>query len=61
MMQLVLIVLTKREEQWQRISTNVSIVLTKVSVPTEKWITHLHHALFTNIPLVGFSLTCSYI
>jgi hypothetical protein len=49
MMQLVLIVLTKREEQWQRISTNVSIVLTKVSVPAEKWITHPHQALFTNI------------
>jgi hypothetical protein len=66
MMQLIL---TKREEQWQRISTNVSIVLTKVSVPAEKWITHPHHGLFTNIPynglftnipLVGFSLTCSY-
>jgi hypothetical protein len=45
MTQLVLIVLTKKERndplpqiirvQWQKISTNVSIVLTKVSVPTE--------------------------
>jgi hypothetical protein len=51
MMQLILIVLTKKEEQWQRISTNVSIVLTKVSVPAEKWITHPYHGLFTNIPI----------
>jgi hypothetical protein len=31
-----------------------------VSVPAEKWIKHPHHGLFTNIPLVGFSLTSFY-
>jgi hypothetical protein len=35
MMQLDLIVLTKRKERWHKISTNVSIILMKVSVPTE--------------------------
>jgi hypothetical protein len=34
-MQVILIVLTKRKERWQKISTNVSIILTKVSVPAE--------------------------
>jgi hypothetical protein len=35
MIQLVLIVLSKRKEWWQKMSTNISIVLTKVSVPVE--------------------------
>jgi hypothetical protein len=45
MMQLILIVLTKKKRtdpllpivrvRWQKISTNVSIVLTKVSIPEE--------------------------
>jgi hypothetical protein len=35
MMQLVLIILTKRMKRWQKISTNVFIVLMKVSVLAE--------------------------
>jgi hypothetical protein len=35
MMQLILIILTKRKKLWQKILTNVSIILTNVSVAAE--------------------------
>jgi hypothetical protein len=60
MMQLILIVLTKRKE-------TVAIDLDKCfyrsnesQCTCRKQINHPHHGLFTNIPLVGFSLTSSY-
>jgi regulation of enolase protein 1 (concanavalin A-like superfamily) len=79
MMQLFLIILTKKKRnglllhmvriRWQKTSTNVSIVLTKVCVPAENGynisimdfsLTSPYNGLFTNIPLVVFSLTSSY-
>jgi hypothetical protein len=60
MMQLILIVLTKRKETVAKDLDNCFYRSNKSQCTCRKQINHLHHELFTNIPLVDFSLTSFY-
>jgi hypothetical protein len=60
MMQLVLIVLTKRKATVAKDLDKRFHHFNESQCTCRKWINHPHHGLFTNIPLVGFSLTSSY-
>jgi hypothetical protein len=60
MMQLILIIPTQREETVAKDLDKRFYHSNESQCTCRKWITHPHHELFTNIPLVGFSLTSSY-
>jgi hypothetical protein len=51
MMQLILIVLTKREETVANNLYKRFYRSNESQCTCRKWITHLHHGLFTNIPI----------
>jgi hypothetical protein len=69
MMQLILIVLTKRKETIRycelfgysgQFLDKRFYRLNESQCTYRKWISNPHYGLFTNIPLVGFSLTSFY-
>jgi hypothetical protein len=60
MMQLVLIILTKRKETVTKDLDKHFYRSNESQCTCRKRITHPHHELFTNISLVGFSLISSY-
>jgi hypothetical protein len=60
MMQLVLIILTRRKETVAKDLDKHFHRSNESQCNCRKWINHPHHGLFTNIPLVGFSLTSFY-
>jgi hypothetical protein len=51
MMQLVLIVLTKREETVEKDFYKCFYRSNESQCTYRKWVTHPHHELFTNIPI----------
>jgi hypothetical protein len=51
MMQLVLIILTKRKEIVAKYLDKRFYRSNESQCTCRKWITHLHHGLFTNIPI----------
>jgi hypothetical protein len=63
MMQLILIILTKRKGTVAKDLDKRFYRSNESQFTRRKWINQTHHGLFTNIPLVGFSLqvpTCKH-
>jgi hypothetical protein len=60
MMQLILLVLTKRKEMVSKDLNKCFYCSNESQCTCRKWITHPHHGLFINIPPEGFLLTSSY-